>query len=136
MILLVALTVFGATVAYDVHTNGKGVFAKSKAGELLDSWGALPFVENAWTKSMSTSARGIKLAEKHLPVYYNQTTTVLKPYFDFTKDFAWVVWTQLKRGSANAVDVVAAKVPVVSNFVSYLFLKKIHISQNLIIFLF
>lgn len=97
-------------LAYDTHTHG-GVFAKSATGKYLHQVGALPYVDAAWTKSMSTGARGFQWAEKHVPVYVNCTYTTLKPYALLVVDVAIV-------GGNVVRDCIRQKGPIVVNFVS------------------
>lgn len=104
------LGAIGGLLAYDTQRNG-GVFEKSATGKFLKDTGALPYVETAWTKSLSTSARGFQWAEANVPVYVNKTCVVLKPYGEFLKDLTIVGWTTTK-------EYVVAKTPVVVKFVS------------------
>ena len=64
---------------YDTEINGNGIFEKSATGKFLKNAGALPYVETAWYKTMSCSARAYKWSEKNLPIYYDIISTFLKP---------------------------------------------------------
>lgn len=112
---LLFVTISGL-LAYDTHSHG-GVFAKSATGQFLKQTGALPYVEIAWVKSMSTSARGFKWAEKNVPVYVDTTCTVLKPYGEFLRDLGIVGWNALRKGFGVACDCVKEKTPKVVNFI-------------------
>lgn len=105
-------------LAYDTHANGGGVFAKSATGKFLAQTGALPYVEVAWTKSMSTGARGFQWAEKHVPVYANTVGTALRPYGDVLRDLAIVGWNSTRKSFDVLCDCVRQKTPIVVNFVS------------------
>lgn len=113
------IATIGGLLAYDTQRNG-GVFEKSAAGKFLKDTGALPYVETAWTKSLSTSARGFKWAEANVPVYANQTCVVLKPYAEFLKDLGIVGLNAAKNGWAATKEYVVLKTPVVVEFVSRL----------------
>lgn len=107
----------GGLLAYDTQRND-GVFEKSAAGKFLKDTGALPYVEVAWTKSLSTSARGYQWAEVNVPIYANITYVALKPYGLFLKDLGIVGLNSAKNGWVVTKEYVAAKTPVVVNFVS------------------
>lgn len=107
----------GGLLAYDTQRND-GVFEKSAAGKFLKDTGALPYVEVGWTKTLSTSARGFQWAEVNVPVYANITYVALKPYGLFLKDLGIVGLNSAKNGYEVAKEYVAAKTPVVVNFVS------------------
>lgn len=111
------LGAIGGLLAYDTQRND-GVFEKSAAGKFLKDTGALPYVEVAWTKSLSTSARGYQWAEVNVPIYANITYVALKPYGLFLKDLSIVGLNAAKNGWVVTKEYVAAKTPVVVNFVS------------------
>lgn len=111
----------GGLLAYDTQRND-GVFEKSAAGKFLKDTGALPYVEVAWFKTMSTSARGFQWAEANLPVYANVTYVALKPYGLFLKDLGIVGLNSAKNGWEVTKEYVALKTPVVVNFVSGFFI--------------
>jgi len=108
--------IIGGLLAYDTHRHG-GVFEKSAAGNFLKETGALPYVEVAWTKTLSTSARGYQWAEANVPVYVNKTCVVLKPYVAVAKDLGIVGLNAAHKGWLATKDYVAAKTPVVVNFI-------------------
>lgn len=114
---LLLFAAIGGLLAYDTQRND-GVFEKSAAGKFLKDTGALPYVEVAWTKSLSTSARGYQWAEVNVPIYANITYVALKPYGLFLKDLGIVGLNSAKNGWAVTKEYVAAKTPVVVNFVS------------------
>lgn len=118
---LLLLGAIGGLLAYDTQRHD-GVFENSKAGKFLKDTGALPYVEVAWTKSLSTSARGYQWAEANLPIYANITYVALKPYGLFLKDLGIVGLNSAKNGWEVTKEYVAAKTPVVVNFVSLHFL--------------
>lgn len=107
-------------MAWDTQRNG-GVFEKSATGDLLKRAGALPYVEVAYTKTLSNSARGFKWAEAHLPVYANKTYVALQPYGLLAKDLGIVGLNAAKNAWGVSRDYVVAKTPVVTNFVSWIF---------------
>lgn len=110
------IVVISSLLAYDTHIHG-GVFAKSATGKFLHQTGTLPYVEVAFTKTMSTSARGYQWAEKNVPVYVNQTCTAVKPYTEFLRDAGIVGWNFV-LGRCEAVKlVVLEKTPIVVNFI-------------------
>lgn len=123
------LGVIGGLLAYDTQRNG-GVFENSAAGKFLKDTGALPYVEVAWIKSMSTSARGYQWAEVNVPVYANITYVTLKPYGLFLKDLGIVGSNSAKNGWNIAKDYVAVKTPVVVNFVSVIFCSNLKKKQK------
>lgn len=108
-------------LSYDTYTHG-GVFAKSATGKFLQQTGALPYVDVAWTKSMSTGARGFQWAEKHVPVYVNTTCTALKPYANFVVDLGIIGWNVARSRSIVCWDCIRQKGPAMANFVSQLLL--------------
>ncbi|XP_055300884.1 uncharacterized protein LOC129567721 [Sitodiplosis mosellana] len=113
---LLVFAAIGGLLAYDTQRND-GVFEKSAAGKFLKDTGALPYVEVAWTKSLSTSARGYQWAEVNVPIYANITYVTLKPYGLFLKDLGIVGLTSAKNGWVVTKEYVAAKTPVVVNFI-------------------
>lgn len=115
------LGAIGGLLAYDTQRND-GVFEKSAAGKFLKDTGALPYVEVAWTKSLSTSARGFQWAEANVPVYLNKTIVVLQPYGVVLKDLGIVGLNAAKNGWTVTKEYVATKTPIVANFVSTFFL--------------
>lgn len=117
---IILIAAIGALLNYDTNINGGGVFAKSTTGKLLQQAGVLPHVELAWTKSLSTSARGYQWAEKNLPVYTKYTCEVLTPYYEFSKDFAFIAWKATRNGLTVAGNYVVDKTPIVVDFVSSL----------------
>lgn len=131
---LLILSAIGGLLAYDTHRNG-GIFEKSTTGKFLKDSGALPYVEVAWTKSLSTSARGFQWAESNLPIYANVTYVVLKPYGEFLKDLGIIGINSAKNGWTATKEYVAVKTPVATAYVRNIF---IHISCDdiIIIFLF
>lgn len=119
--ILLVLGAIGGLLAYDTQRND-GVFEKSAAGKFLKDTGALPYVEVAWTKSLSTSARGFQWAEANVPVYLNKTIVVLQPYGVVLKDLGIVGLNAAKNGWTVTKEYVATKTPIVANFVSTFFL--------------
>lgn len=114
---LLVLSAIGGLLAYDTHRND-GIFEKSAAGKFLKDTGALPYVEVAWTKSLSTSARGFQWAETNVPIYANVTYVVLKPYGEFLKDLGILGFNAAKNGWTVTKEYVATKTPIAVNFVS------------------
>lgn len=114
---ILLLSIIGGLLAYDTQRNG-GVFEKSAAGKVLKDAGALPYVEVAWTKTLSTSARGVQWAEANLPVYYNHTYVVLHPYGVFVKDLGIVGLNAGKNAWIATKEYVAFKAPSVIATVS------------------
>ncbi|XP_031634145.1 uncharacterized protein LOC116347612 [Contarinia nasturtii] len=114
--IVLLLAAIGGLLAYDTQRND-GVFEKSAAGKFLKDTGALPYVEVAWTKSLSTSARGYQWAEVNVPIYANVTYVALKPYGLFLKDFGIVALNGAKNGWTVTKEYVSAKTPVVVNFI-------------------
>lgn len=114
---MLLLTTIGGLLAYDTQRNG-GVFEKSATGKFLKDAGALPYVETAWTRSLSTSARGYQWAEFNVPIYLNKTCVVLTPYAELLKDLSIVGWNSAKKGWTTTKDYVNLKTPVVVEFVS------------------
>lgn len=114
--IVLLLGAIGGLLAYDTHRNG-GVFEKSATGKFLKDTGALPYVEFAWTKTLSTSARGYQWAEVNVPIYANKTYIVLKPYGEFAKDLGIVGWNAAKNGWTVTKQYVSTKTPVVVNFI-------------------
>jgi len=110
------IVVISSVLAYDTHING-GVFAKSSTGKFLQQTGTLPYVEIAWTKTMSSSARGFQWAEKNVPVYVNQTCTAVKPYTEFLRDAGIVAWNVVLSRCEAVKLVVLEKTPIVVNFI-------------------
>lgn len=106
------LSAIGGLLAYDTHRNG-GIFEKSATGKFLKDSGALPYVEIAWTKSLSTSARGFQWAEANLPIYVNE----MKPYGNFLKDLGIIGINFAENGWTVTKEYVAAKTPVATGFV-------------------
>lgn len=117
------LGAIGGLLAYDTQRND-GIFEQSAAGKFLKDIGALPYVEVAWTKSLSTSARGYQWAEVNVPVYANITYVALKPYGLFLKDLGIVGLNAAKNGWGVTKEYVATKTPVVVNFVSVVLFEK------------
>lgn len=104
-------------ISYDVHHHG-GKFERSATGKFLKQTGALPYVEVAWYKSMSASAKGYLWTEQNLPIFVNQTCTTLRPYALLAKDFGLLGVKVAGNAWTAATDLVAQKSPVVVNFVS------------------
>lgn len=113
---LLILSAIGGLLAYDTHRNG-GIFEKSATGKFLKDSGALPYVEVAWTKSLSTSARGFQWAESNLPIYANVTYVVLKPYGEFLKDLGIIGINSAKNGWTVTKRYVAVKTPIATAYV-------------------
>lgn len=76
-----------------------------------------------WTTTMKYGARGYQWTEERVPVAYEKTTKVLGPYCEFTKDFGKIVLNTACKTWNNTKTIVAAKTPIVVNFVSIFFLK-------------
>lgn len=114
------LGAIGGLLAYDTQRND-GVFEKSAAGKFLKDTGALPYVETAWTKTLSTSARGYQWAEVNVPIYANITYVTLKPYGLVLKDVSIIGLGMAKNGWEVTKGYVVEKTPVVVNFVSGIF---------------
>lgn len=113
--------IIGGLLAWDTNRHD-GNFAKTTAGDLLNRAGALPYVEVAYTKTLSSSARGFKWAEANLPVYANQTYVALKPYALVAKDVGVIGLNAACNGWGTLKEYVVAKTPVVTNFVSFFLL--------------
>jgi len=112
----VLFVVITGLLAYDTHING-GVFSKSSTGKFLHQTGTLPYVEFAFTKTMSSSARGYQWAEKNVPVYVNETCTAVKPYTDFLRDAGIVAWRFVQGRYEDVKLVVLEKIPIMVNFI-------------------
>lgn len=115
--IVLLLGAIGGLLAYDTQRND-GVFEKSATGKFLKDAGALPYVETAWFKSLSSSARGFQWAETNVPIYVNKTCVVLKPYGDFLIDLSIVGLNAAKNGWTVTKEYVVAKTPAVVSFVS------------------
>uniref|UniRef100_A0A1L8EH62 Uncharacterized protein n=1 Tax=Haematobia irritans TaxID=7368 RepID=A0A1L8EH62_HAEIR len=106
---LVLIALIAGALYYDTEVNGKGVFAKSATGKVLQNAGMLPHVEKAWYATMSTAAKGYKWAEKTLPPY-------TKPFCKLACD----VTKLLRNAACNAFtatkEVIVAKLPVAAQF--------------------
>lgn len=74
-----------------------------------------------WTTTMKYGARGYQWTEERVPVAYEKTTKVLGPYCEFTKDFGKIVLNTACKTWNNTKTIVAAKTPIVVNFVSTFF---------------
>lgn len=74
-----------------------------------------------WTTTMKYGARGYQWTEERVPVAYEKTTKVLGPYCEFTKDFGKIVLNTACKTWNNTKTIVAAKTPIVVNFVSIFF---------------
>jgi len=107
-IFLIAL--IGGLLAYDTNVNGKGVFAKSATGKVLQNAGLLPHVEKAWYTTMSASARGYKWAEINVPPY-------AKPVLKLSCDLYKVARNAACNAFGMVRNFVVAKLPVVGEFV-------------------
>lgn len=110
-------------LAWDTSRHG-GVFERTTTGNFLKTTGALPYVQVAYTKTLSTSARGFKWAEANVPVYANKTCVVLTPYVLVAKDVGIIALNAAKSGWNVTKDYVVSKAPLVTSVVSniYLFL--------------
>lgn len=106
-IVLVAL--IAGALLYDTEVNGKGVFAKSATGKILQNAGVLPHVEKAWYTSMSAAARGYKWAEKNLPPY-------TKPICQLVCDVSKLVRNAACNAFTASRDLFNAKLPVAAEF--------------------
>lgn len=106
-IVLVAL--IAGALLYDTEVNGKGVFAKSATGKVLQNAGVLPHVEKAWYTSMSAAARGYKWAEKNLPPY-------TKPICQLVCDVSKLVRNAACNAFTATRDLFKAKLPVAAEF--------------------
>ncbi|KNC30351.1 hypothetical protein FF38_03942 [Lucilia cuprina] len=106
-ILLVAL--IAGALFYDTEVNGKGVFAKSATGKVLQNAGLLPHVEKAWYTTMSTAARGYKWTEKNLPPY-------TKPICQLVCDVSKLVRNAACNAFTATKDLLNAKLPVAAEF--------------------
>lgn len=115
--IILLLGAIGGLLAYDTQRNG-GIFEKSATGKFLKDTGALPYVETAWTKSLSTSARGFQWAEINVPIYVNKTCVVLKPYGEFLKDLSIIGLNAASNGWVVTKEYFIAKTPAVVSFVS------------------
>lgn len=113
---ILVIAAIGGLLAYDTQRNG-GKFEQSAFGKVLKDIGALPYVEVAWTKSLSTSARGYQWAEVNVPVYVNKTCVVLKPYAELAKDLGIIGLNAAHKGWLSTKEYVVAKTPVVVNFI-------------------
>lgn len=114
---LALIIAIAAAINYDVRTHG-GVFEKSATGKFLKDTGMLPYVETVFFTSMSHGARSYQFLERTVPVYSKQTSNVLHPYWEFTKDLAVVAWNGLKQGFKRVFHLVDEKSPVVFDVVS------------------
>lgn len=113
----VLVLAIAAAINYDVHIHG-GQFEKSATGKFLKDTGMLPHVETVFYTSMSHGARGFQFMEKNVPVYSKETGSVLKPYWEFTKDLAVVAVNGVKQGFKKLFNLVDEKSPAVVDFVS------------------
>lgn len=114
--LLLVLAIAGA-INYDVHSHG-GVFEKSATGKFLKDTGMLPYAQTVYYSTMTNGARGYQFMEKNVPVYTQKTGSILKPYWEFTKDLAIVAGNGVKQGFNKLFNLVDEKSPVVVDFVS------------------
>jgi len=103
-------------LAWDTSRHG-GVFEKTATGNFLKKTGALPYVEVAYTKTLSNSARGFKWAEANVPVYANKTCVVLTPYVLVARDLGIIGLNAAKSGWNATKDYVVSKAPVVTNVI-------------------
>lgn len=107
-ILIIIITIIGVLI-YDTEVNGKGVFAKSSVGRVLENAGLLPSVQKTWYATMSSAARAYKWAER-------QTTPYSKPFLKMFCD----LFKMLRNACCNMFnmikDMVNAKLPAAAEF--------------------
>lgn len=120
-IVLVAL--IAGALLYDTEVNGKGVFAKSATGKVLQNAGVLPHVEKAWYTSMSCAARGYKWAEKNLPPYTKPACQLICDVSKMVRNVACNACTAIR-------DLFNAKLPVAAEFVSIFYYLVLLIVKN------
>lgn len=130
-LLLGAIT---GILIYDTNQHG-GKFEKSTVGKVLKDAGVLPHFENAFTVTMKYSARGYKWGQQNLPVYYNTTVTVLKPYGEIARDLGKIALNGGKNAWAATVTYIDAKRPAIVKFVRIHTQNSKNFFNQLIIFL-
>lgn len=113
-ILLVGLV--SGVLFYDTEVNGKGVFAKSLTGQMLQRVGILPHVERTWYVSMGLAARGYKWSEQNV--------------LPQMKKWGQLICDLTKMGRVGASNIYAAlknyvnaNIPVAVDFVNRYYLK-------------
>ncbi|CAH0724228.1 unnamed protein product, partial [Brenthis ino] len=99
-------------VSYDV-SRANGNFAQSSTGKLFKDLGILEQSQQAWRKTLSTSARGYLWMETNAPIYYTTTVETLKPYGQLSKELATVVVKKMGGIYGNLREYVVDKTPVV-----------------------
>lgn len=108
----VLLVSIAGLVAYDVSRAG-GNFPKSTTGKLFKDLGILEHSQQAWQKTLSTSARGYLWLETNAPVYYAQTVEICRPYTQLSKDAFFIALKKAGILYGNVQDYVVEKTPVV-----------------------
>lgn len=111
MVSTLLLTLVCGGLLYDTEVNGKGLFAKSATGKVLQRAGVLPHVERAWYVSMSTAARGYKWSEKNVLPHLKPCGQLLCDLTKMARVGAGNVYTSYK-------NFVNAQLPLAANFVS------------------
>lgn len=99
-------------VSYDV-SQANGDFAKSSTGKLFKDLGILEQSQQAWRKTLSSSARGYLWLETNTPVYYSNTVETLKPYGQLSLDIATISLKKICALYGNMKEYVVEKTPVV-----------------------
>ncbi|XP_064537270.1 transmembrane protein 214 isoform X1 [Drosophila montana] len=107
-IFIVAL--IAGALYYDTETNGKGLFEKSATGKVLKNAGILPQVQRGWYVTMSSSARGYKWAEQHVPPY-------AEPAIKTSCDVWKVARNACCNAYTNGLNFWRSKWPAVAKFI-------------------
>uniref|UniRef100_D3TN80 Hypothetical conserved protein n=1 Tax=Glossina morsitans morsitans TaxID=37546 RepID=D3TN80_GLOMM len=106
--LILIITIIGVLL-YDTEVNGKGVFAKSSVGKVLENAGILPSVEKAWYTTMSAAARAYKWTE-------SKTTPYSKPFLKMSCDLFKMLRNAFCNVFSMLKNVMNARLPQAAEF--------------------
>ncbi|KAL9925458.1 transmembrane protein 214 isoform X1 [Glossina fuscipes] len=106
--LILIITIIGVLL-YDTEVNGKGVFAKSSVGKVLENAGVLPSVEKAWYTTMSAAARAYKWTE-------SKTIPYSKPFLKMSCDLFKMLRNAFCNIFSMLKNIMNARLPQAAEF--------------------
>lgn len=101
-----------ALLQFDISKHGS--FKASTTGRLAKDVGVYPFIETASKNTKVYYDRSYSWAIKNVPVYYNTTVEVCRPYVKVATEYTLIAFNEVQKSMGVIFSFVGEKLPFIS----------------------